>query len=373
MIGWKIDEWLTSGQLGHDHHVVSALRSDEHAPTLGVAAVARRLGIAPDTLRSWHRRYGIGPATHTDGRHRQYGPEDLARLDLMHRALVSGASAADAAGYALSAALDTLLDGPPDVPREVPLGRCAEPAAQSEPTGSKPTHVGEEEPAGMSRRGGRGLRMPRASVAARGLAKAVLAMDATAIRQAITRSVAECGVVQTWDTMLRPVLVAVADRWACTGKGVEVEHLLSECAIRVLDAAHTTGSHPRNLRPVLLACVPGEWHSLPLSALAAALAEHGVASHLLGAAMPERALHAAVRRCAPAAVVLWAVAPVPDLNQLVQRLPRTRPGCRWFVAGPGFTGMDFPQRITPLDSLATAVTAVKTTVTSNERSATSVS
>ena len=31
---------------------------------LSVAAVARKLGIAPATLRTWDRRYGIGPAEH---------------------------------------------------------------------------------------------------------------------------------------------------------------------------------------------------------------------------------------------------------------------------------------------------------------------
>ncbi|MCA1655283.1 MAG: MerR family transcriptional regulator, partial [Pseudonocardiaceae bacterium] len=35
--------------------------------TLPVAAVARRLGIAPATLRTWDRRYGIGPRVHTTG------------------------------------------------------------------------------------------------------------------------------------------------------------------------------------------------------------------------------------------------------------------------------------------------------------------
>jgi MerR family transcriptional regulator, light-induced transcriptional regulator len=303
---------------------------------------------------------------HTGGHHRRYGPEDVARLDLMHRALLSGASPADAARYALNTAVDTSLD----VAREVPLEHWAGPAAQSRPPESNRTPVGEETQARIPRRGGRGLRMPGASVAAHGLARAVLTMDATAIRQAIARAVAEDGVVQTWDTVLRPVLVAVADRWACTGEGVEVEHLLSECAIRVLDAAHAAGPQARNPRPVLLACVPGEWHSLPLSALAAALAEQGVASHMLGAAVPERALHAAVRRCAPAAAVLWALAPLPGLDELLRHLPGTRPRCRWFVAGPGFTGVELPEHITPLDSLSTAVTAVETAVTSRLRQTT---
>ncbi len=37
------------------------------APALTVAAVARRLGVAPATLRTWDRRYGLGPSEHTPG------------------------------------------------------------------------------------------------------------------------------------------------------------------------------------------------------------------------------------------------------------------------------------------------------------------
>ena len=44
------------------------------SPMLTVAAVARRLGVAPSTLRTWDRRYDLGPSAHTAGSHRRYGP-----------------------------------------------------------------------------------------------------------------------------------------------------------------------------------------------------------------------------------------------------------------------------------------------------------
>lgn len=36
-------------------------------PGLTSGALARRLGVSPTTLRSWDRRYGIGPAVRADG------------------------------------------------------------------------------------------------------------------------------------------------------------------------------------------------------------------------------------------------------------------------------------------------------------------
>ncbi|MSW39326.1 MAG: MerR family transcriptional regulator, partial [Actinobacteria bacterium] len=49
---------------------------------LSVAAVAQRIGVAPATLRTWDRRYGLGPSSHTQGSHRRYSRQDVARLDV---------------------------------------------------------------------------------------------------------------------------------------------------------------------------------------------------------------------------------------------------------------------------------------------------
>ena len=69
---------------------------------LTVAAVARRLGVAPATLRTWARRYGIGPSDHESGSHRRYCPEDLAKLTTMRRLIIAGMSPAEAAEKALT-------------------------------------------------------------------------------------------------------------------------------------------------------------------------------------------------------------------------------------------------------------------------------
>src|SRR6478735_4700166 len=71
-------------------------------PSVTVAGVARRLGVAPATLRTWDRRYGLGPTEHAAGAHRRYTPADVSRLEVMRRLVLDGVAPADAARAALA-------------------------------------------------------------------------------------------------------------------------------------------------------------------------------------------------------------------------------------------------------------------------------
>src|SRR5580704_7698784 len=68
-----------------------------------VGTVARRLGVAPSTLRTWNRRYGIGAGELSPGKHRRYTAEDITRLEHMQKLILRGAPPADAARAALAA------------------------------------------------------------------------------------------------------------------------------------------------------------------------------------------------------------------------------------------------------------------------------
>jgi MerR family transcriptional regulator, light-induced transcriptional regulator len=332
-----------------------------HGPPLSVAAVARQLGIAPATLRTWDRRYGIGPADHTPGKHRRYNADDLARLELMRSALLHGATPAAAATYALTA-----LPAHPDTAARAPAGTVADrntpistdrgvPARAADSGATTPRHS----------RGGPVLPLARAGWQARGLARAATALDAQTVRSLLNESIAADGPQITWDVVVRPVLRAVAQRWVDTGTGIEIEHLLSDCvtgAFSALAASTPTATitHWATARPVLLAGMAGDQHRLPLVVLSATLAQRGVACRSLGTDLPSDALVTAIRRIAPAALLLWSQLPETADPDLLKSLPRTRPGFRTFVAGPGWADGSLGPRIGRLSSLHEATDVIST-------------
>jgi MerR family transcriptional regulator, light-induced transcriptional regulator len=312
---------------------VSEGRADEvaepptDAPTLTVAAVARRLGVAPATLRTWARRYGLGPTEHIAGSHRRYGPDDLGRLLVMRRLTHEGVSPAQAAGMAL--ADDALVpDGPVSLALGGPRTREAHPGP---PVRGRGFAAGAPGRAG----GGRVVPMPAASPAVRGLARASMALDAHGVSEVLRRSVRVDGVIKTWETLAVPVLIGLGERYAATGEGIEVEHLFSECLMGVLRSAADHLTQSRNTVPVLLACIGDEQHSLPLHAILAALAERGVAARQLGMRVPAEAMASAVRRSGAGVVLLFAALPVESLDVLTL-LARVRPAPRVLLGGPGW-------------------------------------
>jgi hypothetical protein len=307
-------------------------------------------------LRTWDRRYGIGPTDHAPGRHRRYSPDDLARLDLMRRALIMGATPADAAAHALTA-----LPPRADAARPPPVTLGLYPGAEIS-TGDLPAtiHAAEQRPAGAGDRprtrtgGPTALRLPGTGWRARGLGRAALALDADTIRGLLIQSIAATGVQVTWNEVTRPVLVAVAQRWVETGTGIEIEHLLSDCVTAVFSAATATAVPANTARPVLLAGMAGDQHRLPLVVLATTLAQRGVSCRSLGTDLPPTALATAIRRTAPAAVLLWSQLSSTADARVVRSLPRTRPGYRGFVAGPGWAHVELPPQVGRLESLEEA-------------------
>jgi hypothetical protein len=164
-----------------------------------------------------------------------------------------------------------------------------------------------------------------------------MSLDPQACTGLLASSLDRRGVLVTWQDMVIPVMGGVGDRWRATGRGVEIEHLLTECVEDSLREVTRHISQPRRTAPVLLAAPDIETHDLPLHALAAALAENSVEVRMFGAGLPMAAVADAVSRVGAAVVFLWAQGAARRLDPAsLSIIPEMRPRPLLVLGGPGW-------------------------------------
>ena len=299
---------------------------------LTVAAVARRIGIAPATLRTWDRRYGLGPNVHVAGSHRRYSALDVARIDLMRKLMLNGVLPSEAARAALSQELELT-------------------SLESESTNA-PLQIVSDENVDSNV-----ISLDSPKVIIRSLNRATAALDASGCDQIIANAIESRGVVWTWENVLIPVLVALGEKWELTGEGVEQEHLLAEAITGQFRNLAAKVTEPTNARPVLLACAPHELHTIPMYAIAAGLAEQNIASRILGARMPAEALGNAAKKIGPCAIVVWSQTQGTADFSVWDAVEPMRPAPLLMCAGPGWQE-DLPQGVVQKQDFTSTLVAL---------------
>lgn len=273
---------------------------------LTVGAVASQLGVAVPTLRSWDRRYGLGPSQHDPGQHRRYTSEDLARLRRMITLTGEGFPPATAARFALR--------------------QQHEAVPSRDGGGSGSVAVGRTEPA------------------VRGMARIATRLDAVTMRSKVQAHLQQRGALRTWEELLVPLLRSIGDSGSQhIDETVAAEHTAT---IGILSALHGIQPVPERGRlPALLTCAPEEQHSLPLEALQAALWQEQCSARFLGARVPADTLVRAAQKLRPRNVVIWAHSASTARKVLVDELAQR--GSRLLLCGPGWSrvraGRDFEQ------------------------------
>ncbi|MGW1531254.1 MerR family transcriptional regulator [Streptomyces aureus] len=282
--------------------------------TTGV--LARKVGISPTTLRSWDRRYGLGPAARIEGHHRRWSPEDVVMVQEMCNLTARGVPPAEAARAAKDWAAEARSAAKTPATR---MGRrlTAIAAPSSDASTTPPGTLSNTD---LRRR-------------CKGIARAALRMDTIAVHEQITEAIESYGVLTAWEEVITPTLLSIGRQWESSDdKYVEVEHLLSwhvSVALHNAYARTIATDKPPEIRAILLACLPNEEHTLPLEALTAILAARGRRVIMLGGSVPVESIEATVRQIAPAAVALWS----QSRNTADLPLCRHLAALRWGIHG----------------------------------------
>ena len=204
------------------------------ANLLNIAALSRRTGVAPDTLRKWEQRFGVLHPTRTSGGQRRYTERDVARVEWLRDRLREGWRIGEAARV-LAESSGPALDDPADL-------RDA-------------------------------------------LLEATAASSAASIDALLDQAFAVLPLGTALTEVIAPALSWVGEEWQAGRLSVAREHALSAKVRSRLDlllGEARGGVHGT----AVLACAPGEQHELGLLMLAVLLRADGWRVEYLGQDTP---------------------------------------------------------------------------------------
>ena len=276
--------------------------ADEGRQNLRIGELARRVGMKPELLRAWERRYGVLQPARTAGGLRLYSAADERRIRLMQTRISGGLSPAEAARLVL------VEEGPVADAGTAPLDRHA-------------TRLRE----------------------------ALDRLDADEANAELDRLLASFVLDTVLAEVVLPYLHDLGERWETGSATIAQEHFASNllrARLAGLARGWETGAGPL----ALLACAPGELHDLPLLIFGLALRAHGWRIAYLGADTPAESLADAARRLDPSLVVVSSVlrsrfrAAAPDLAAIARPLAVAGQGASeslaeslggtWLTGGP---------------------------------------
>lgn len=283
--------WTNNGQCTGSHLLcqgyVQSLYNQSVSTDPGALRIgefARRVGVSPDLLRAWERRYGLLRPLRSPGGFRLYADADAARVSRMRRALADGLSAAEAARVA--------LEPKPEPPAEGLLDAAAE-----------------------------------------RLFAAIERYDEAAVHAALDETLTAFGLETTLQALILPTLVRIGLAWHSGELEISHEHFASNLIrgrLLALARLWSRGDGPL----ALLAAPPGEDHDINLLAFGLVLRSHGWRIIFLGANTPIATLTHTADTTRPALIVLATFDPtlLEAQSTALRRLAKTAP---LLFAGPG--------------------------------------
>lgn len=238
--------------------------TEPHVNLVRIGELSNRVGVSPELLRAWERRYGLLQPQRSEGGFRLYSPHDEARVRRMQEELARGLSAAEAAVAAISSVVDKT---PPGEAPSSAIGRL---------------------------RGD--------------LVDALDLFDDAAAQACLDRLFGAFSVEAVLRDVILPYLRDLGVRWAAGDINVGQEHFASHLIRgRLLGLARgwDQGAGPR----AVLACPPGELHDLGLISFGLALFRQGWRITFLGSNTPVDTIEGAARTLPADLIVISATQP----------------------------------------------------------------
>lgn len=290
-----------------------------------MGAVTRRTGITEHTLRAWERRFGFPKPIRLPSGHRRFTVDQVRQLLLINQALRCGYRAGDIVPLE-AGRIEKLI-------RESGAG-----TDEGESTGDTAFWI-------------------------QGVLGDTVAFDEAAIRGKMASDAAKLGARVFLRERAVPLIEELGNAWERGDIGIRHEHFVSGILEEFLGELRHPFEASSIGRPVVLACLPDELHSLGLQLVAAEVAAAGRKNLVLGPQTPIDEIVATAETLDAAAVGLSVsvFAPPETTAAQVADLREALPAkTELWVGGGGATGLaSLPKGSVHVDSLDDVAEAVR--------------
>lgn len=226
-----------------------------NVPAFNLKAVVRETGLKPDTIRAWERRYGVPKPRRTSGGHRLYSQRDIDLLKWMN--------ARQHEGLSISRIVDLWkgLEADGKDPLQVTSHALMRQTLQLGDVGEVAN-----------------LRQD--------WIQACLNFDEPRAEQALSQAFALFPLNSVLLDVLLRGLAEIGEGWYRSEVTVQQEHFASTLAVRRLQALIAASPMPTRTERIVLACPPGEQHTISLLVIDLFLRRQGWEVIDLGANVP---------------------------------------------------------------------------------------
>jgi DNA-binding transcriptional MerR regulator len=245
------------------------------APAFNLKAVVRETGLKPDTIRAWERRYGVPKPRRTSGGHRLYSQRDIDLLKWMN--------ARQHEGLSISRIVDLWkgLEAEGKDPLQVTSHSLMRQAVQ----------LGD---------------MGELANLRQDWVQSCLNFDEPRAEQTLTQAFALFPINNVVLEVILRGLADIGEGWYRGEVAVQQEHFASVLAARRLQTLIAASPAPTRAERIVLACPPGEQHTISLLVINLFLRRQGWEVINLGANVPLERLESVVTNLRPQLLIASA-------------------------------------------------------------------
>lgn len=262
-----------------------------------IQVVARRTGLTPEVLRVWEKRYQVVEPARTETGRRVYSDADVARLQLMRRAILCGRRVGEVSQLS-TRSLEALA--------------LEDKRALQEVSALGPESGGARGDAGSSRHAQDEVDPQTASPFVEECMRAVRDLDAPRLEEILNRTLMTQGSAAFGDMILDPLLRTIGEQWNSGRLDPYSEHFATG-VIRQMTSRMFFWPEADHSAPVAIVTTPaGQRHEIGAILVACVARTEGWRVVFLGPDLPARDIARAAEQAKADVVALSIVYPADD-------------------------------------------------------------